>query len=72
MKQYMEEITRLLSHLEEQDLPMIRKIYTIWKEGGGVEPPFFISPDFPSTGGKNQELPDGKSHPFRGKLSSFQ
>lgn len=29
MKQYMEEITRLLSHLEEQDLPMIRKIYTI-------------------------------------------
>ena len=29
MKPYIEEITRLLSHLEEQDLPMIRKIYTI-------------------------------------------
>ena len=29
MKPYVEEIMRLLSHLEEQDLPMIRKIYTI-------------------------------------------
>lgn len=29
MKPYIEEIIRLLSHLEEQDLPMIRKIYTI-------------------------------------------
>lgn len=29
MKQYMEEITRLLSHMNEEDLPMIRKIYTI-------------------------------------------
>lgn len=29
MKPYIEEIMRLLSRLEEQDLPMIRKIYTI-------------------------------------------
>ena len=29
MKPYIEEIMRLLSHLEEQDLPIIKKIYTI-------------------------------------------